>query len=396
MSGAEGSSHQKLRLAGLAAFGAMASMRCGDPMLTTLSDEFNQPLGNVSLVVSGFAISYGTMQLLYGPLGDRFGKLRVISIAAAGCAVASILAAASLSFNMLVVARVLMGAAAAGIIPLSMAWVGDNFEYAERQQTLSRLLSATVGGMIAGQWIGAWLTAAASWHFVFAVLAVLFGAASLRLWRPAIEPPRSRPVSAISSARTMVWLLGISKVRWVLSAATVEGMAMFGVLAFVPSILVENYGLTTAYAGIVIAFFGIGGLIYSRVAGRLIGRLGERGLALAGGSLAGVAILTLSWAGSWIATIPACLGAGAGFYMLHTTLQTQATQMAPEQRGMAVAWFACLLFIGQSIGVTLMGVAMGHGLVRPALTASAVILAILGTIVSLSVAPRTNPSTPKS
>ncbi|WP_341702829.1 MFS transporter [Ferrovibrio sp.] len=375
----------------MAAFGAMAAMRCGDSMLTTLAAEFNRPLSEASHVVSGFAISYGVMQLLYGPLGDRFGKLRVISLATAGCAIASVLAALSYSFDMLVAMRVFMGAAAAGVIPLSMAWVGDNFDYAERQKTLSRLLSATVGGMIAGQWLGGWLTEAVGWHFVFAVLAVLFAVASWTLWRPAADLAHQVSIPAGSSARTMLRLLGLPRVRWVLSAACIEGLAMFGVLAFVPSILVERYGLTVAVAGAVISLFGVGGFLYSRVAGPLIRVLGESGLAVCGGTLVAGSLLTLAWAGNWIATLPACLVAGAGFYMLHTTLQTQATQMAPEQRGMAVAWFACLLFIGQSAGVALMAGAVGLGLTVQALMVSAVILAALGVIVSFSVSIKSNP-----
>ena len=47
---------------------------------------------------------------------------------------------------------------------------------------------------------------------------------------------------------------------------------------------------------------------------------------------------------------------GMGFYMLHNTLQTNATQMAPERRGTAVSQFAASLFIGQSVGVAIAGI----------------------------------------
>ena len=53
----------------------------------------------------------------------------------------------------------------------------------------------------------------------------------------------------------------------------------------------------------------------------------------------------------------ACLTAGLGFYMLHNTLQVNATQMAPAQRGSSIALFAASLFIGQSTGVALAGFA---------------------------------------
>ncbi|HQZ46612.1 MAG TPA: hypothetical protein PK042_10865, partial [Usitatibacteraceae bacterium] len=44
-----------------------------------------------------------------------------------------------------------------------------------------------------------------------------------------------------------------------------------------------------------------------------------------------------------------------GFYMLHNTLQTNATQMAPTRRGTAVALFAGIFFLGQSGGVAVAG-----------------------------------------
>ncbi len=46
---------------------------------------------------------------------------------------------------------------------------------------------------------------------------------------------------------------------------------------------------------------------------------------------------------------------GLGFYMMHSTLQTQATELAPETRGTAVSLFAFNLFIGQGIGAAAFG-----------------------------------------
>jgi len=72
---------------GLAGFASMVSMRMCDPMLVVLGQEFQVTTGEASRVVSAFAVAYGVLQLIYGPLGDRFGKLRVISLAVLACAV---------------------------------------------------------------------------------------------------------------------------------------------------------------------------------------------------------------------------------------------------------------------------------------------------------------------
>ena len=55
---------------------------------------------------------------------------------------------------------------------------------------------------------------------------------------------------------------------------------------------------------------------------------------------------------SWHPAIVVSLLAGLGYYMLHNTLQTQATQMATEARGVALAWFASILWLGQGLGIS--------------------------------------------
>lgn len=378
--------HRDLRLVGVAAFSAMAAMRCADPMLRTLGHEFERSIGDVSAVVSAFAISYGVCQLAYGPLGDHIGKLRVIALATAGGGIASGLAALAWSLDALVLARALMGATAAGIVPMAMAWIGDSIGYAQRQETLARLLGATLSGMIAGQCLGAWLIEAFGWRVVFAGLAITFLAAAWPLWCAARQRRQvTLPKGSGANVRGTISLLAQSHVRWVLAVAATEGALMFGVLAFAPSFMAQRHGLGTAAAGAAIAMFGVGGLLYSRLAKRLLGRLGERGLAAGGGVLVGASLLALAWSGHWVAVLPACLLAGAGFYMLHATLQTQATQMAAERRGTSVAWFACVLFLGQSVGILVMSLAVDQGLAAHAISASGIGLMVLGTIVARGV-----------
>jgi predicted MFS family arabinose efflux permease len=141
------------------------------------------------------------------------------------------------------------------------------------------------------------------------------------------------------------------------------------------------------------ALFGVGGFMYSRLARRLLGRFGERGLAAGGGVVVGASLLVLAATGHWLAALPACLLAGTGFYMLHSTLQTQATQMAPARRGTAVASFACVLFLGQSAGILAMSVAVDRGAASHAIAACGLGLIALGMTVARGVAARA-PATP--
>lgn len=377
---------QGLWLIGLAAFSAMASMRVCDPMLVALSAEFQVSVGEASRVVSAFAVAYGCLQLFYGPLGDRLGKLRVINTAALACAIFSAVTAMASDFHGLVVARALMGASAAGIIPLCMAWLGDQVSYERRQETLAKLMSATVTGMMAGQWFGGWAAESLGWRSAFVALSCTFATASALLWLRMGGQRQAVPMAAEGSywqqALSGLALLRVARVRWVLTVTGIEGALAFGTLAFVPSQLVQHFGLSASLAGALMALYGIGGLGYSQLAGRWLGWFGERGLARLGSALVGAGLLLLAWTQHVAFAAVGCMAAGLGFYMLHNTLQTQATQMAPQARGSAVTLFACMLFFGQSTGVLLTAQTVDHGGLDWAYTACAVGIVVLGQVIA--------------
>lgn len=386
-----------LWLISLAAFCSMASMRICDPMLLTLSQDFDVSVGEASRVVSAFAVAYGCLQLFYGPLGDRVGKLRVVNAAVLACAVFSLLTALASDFEWLVVARALMGASAAGIIPLSMAWVGDQVRYERRQETLARLMSATVTGMMAGQWFGGWAAQSLGWRSAFAVLSALFALTALLLLVRMAPQRRAQPVQTEGSywqqALSGLTLLRLPRVRWVLTVTALEGALAFGTLAFVPSLLEKQLGLSATMAGALMVLYGIGGLLYSQMARRWLAWLGERGLARTGGALVAVGLLLLAWSDHVAPAALGCLLAGLGFYMLHNTLQTQATQMAPHARGSAVTLFAGMLFFGQSAGVLLAAQTVDRGGLAQAYGLAAAGMLALGLHVAGRVsAPRTTQS----
>lgn len=379
---------QHLTLLGLAGFASMASMRICDPMLVVLGQEFQVSTGDASAVVSVFAVVYGVLQLFYGPLGERFGKLRVVSLAVSACALFSAITALSVNLPMLVIMRGFMGAAAAGIIPLSMAWVGDQVPYERRQEILAKLMSATVLGMMSGLWFGGFAADTVGWRSAFVLLAAMFGVAAVlllrRLRQQAKRQAQSVPVAAPglwAAFRLTGQLLGTPRVRWILTVTAAEGALVFGAMAFMPTHLHQQFGLSVVAAGSVMMLYGVGGLLYSQMARRWLAWLGERGLVRTGAALVVVGLLVLAWgSGVWLGML-ACLMTGLGFYMLHNTLQVQATQMAPAARGSAVTLFACSLFFGQSTGVLLMAQSVDLGWLAYAFTAAAVGVSGLGVLV---------------
>jgi predicted MFS family arabinose efflux permease len=166
----------------LAAFASGLSMRVNDALLPKLVSEFGVTLGTAAQVISLFATAYGLAQLFFGPVGDRFGKYRVIGWAAAACAITAAACALAPGFDALRVARVLAGATAAAVIPLSMAWIGDVVPYEQRQPVLARFLIGQIVGLTTGVWLGGFAADHLSWRAPYVLIAVLYAMTSAALW----------------------------------------------------------------------------------------------------------------------------------------------------------------------------------------------------------------------
>ena len=118
--------------------------------------------------------------------------------------------------------------------------------------------------------------------------------------------------------------------------------------------------LTILIFGAVVALVGLGGVFYMVLARHVIHRLGEHGMALTGGLAMALAMLVAAWSASWQLTAAFMLMGGFCFFMLHNTIQTLATQMAPNSRGLGVSIFASALFLGQALGVLFASLLIPH------------------------------------
>ncbi|MEP7299740.1 MAG: MFS transporter, partial [Burkholderiales bacterium] len=201
-----------------------------------------------------------------------------------------------------------------------------------------------------------------SWRMPFFGIGVFFVAISLALF--AIDrrlPAHARVLNRVEGHAVRRMINEFSQVlakpwaRVVLLTVFLEGAFLYGAFAFIATHLHEHFGLSLGTAGSTLMVFGFGGLLFALASATLVRRLGEVGLTLYGGVLLGASLLAIGTAPAWWWAIPACFVAGLGFYMLHNTLQINATQMAPERRGAAVSAFASSFFLGQAFGVALDG-----------------------------------------
>ena len=150
--------------------------------------------------------------------------------------------------------------------------------------------------------------------------------------------------------------------RVVLLIVFLEGSMLYGPFAFLATHLHLHTGVSLSGAGGLVTLYALGGMLFAIASRRLVAWMGEAGLARGGGALMLAGLMLAAFSPVWWTAPLACTAAGLGFYMFHNTLQTNATQMAPTRRGTAVALFASLFFLGQSLGVALAGrIAEGVG-----------------------------------
>jgi predicted MFS family arabinose efflux permease len=344
-----------LPLLALAGFAAGGGMRLMDPLLPLLAADFGVGVAAIAPVVAGFTLAYGAGQLVTGPLGDRYGKVRVASIALVLYGVGLAASAAAWDLSSMVVLRTATGLVAGAVIPLAIAWIGDAVPYEERQATIGRFLTGMVMAQLLVGPVSGVMAEIAGWRASFLVLAVLALVVGVLLLRRAVPEPRASTVRGLGLSQYGV-LLRAPAGRRLMGAAALDGAALFGgAFPFVGAYLIEVFSLSPGQAGLVVAGFGIGAFIYTRLAKRLVARLGEQGLVGAGGAILAVALAGLAAAPAWWVVALLQVPTGMAFYMFHGVLQARATEALPESRATAVSAFAMALFLGQSLGALAFG-----------------------------------------
>ena len=364
---AEGRTRRLILLLGLSCFAGALSSRVTDPFVVSISTEFRTSPESVALLATAFAVPFALVQPVLGPLGDALGKRRVIRWALCLLAVFALLAPLAPDLPTLAVLRGLTGAAAGGVMPLSLATVGDAVPMRERQVALSRLVVFAIAGQVGGGALAGVLAPYLGWRGVLGLCAaVALAAAALMvlLARRAagpVEPTRRfDPVGAIRRYRA---ILKLPAARLLYASVLAEGLFVFGAFPYFAPVL-EARGLAapghgTFEAGLAVAAFGCGGFVFAALARPLLASIGQSGMVALGGALAALAMLGLAAAPFAALFVAAGLVLGLGFYMVHNTIQTRVTEVAPEARGSAVALHAFHFYVGQSLGPVAVGVASG-------------------------------------
>lgn len=317
------------------------------PLLLTIAADFGVSLAGAAAVASLYYLLYGLSQPVWGLCSDRFGRVRTMRTTLGAACLFGVLSSLAPTLELLVGARALTGACIAAAVPSALVYVGDVVPFARRQGVLTDLNAASALGITSAIGLGGVLAATAGWRVAFLLPALLAGVLSLVL-RRLPEPPRHADHQGG---------LGVAlRARWgrrVLLLALVEGAALLGLLTYLAP-AVESRGASPTQAGGLVALYGVGLLLTSRVVKRLAGRVRPPAF-LAAGSTALVlaySAVALSQAPGLVAA--AALLVGAGWAAMHSTMQAWATEVVPQARATIVSLFAAALFVGSGVATALL------------------------------------------
>lgn len=370
------------------AFASGFGMRVIDPLILPIAQVFSVTPATAALLTTAYALPYALAQPFLGPLGDRFGKVRCMQVCVAAMALALVLGVVAASFQLLLLTRLLAGVFAGGIIPLVLAGLGDAYGLQERQVAMGRMLVAIISGQMLGSALTGLANDAFGWRASLG-LAALVATAACALTVVALARGAGATASAPTQTRSFASLYAEvfrnPKAMWLYGAVICEGALVFCLFPYTGQLLVERAGSSAAaapaQAGLVLGAFGIGGILYGLAVRRIIGALGVRRMCTVGSiAVAAVYVLLLVLPLWWLHAL-AMVVCGTGYYMLHNSLQIEATELAPGARGSAVALFACGFFVGIGLGPPLFGALLHAAGFTGALLGVALGLALLGQVV---------------
>ena len=302
------------------------------PLLLSIAADFEVRLGADAAVASWYFLLYGLSQPLWGLLSDRLGRVRLMRLTLALAAAAGLLS----------VARAVTGACMAAVVPTGLVYVGDAVPFARRQSTLTDLNAATALGITGATALGGVLAAAVSWRTAL-LLPALSAAVLVVVLRRLPEPPRNPlPQGGVGTVLRHRWGLTV------LALALVEGSALLGLLAYLAPAL-ESTGSSPTAAGAVVALYGVGLLLASRVVKRLAGRTAPAAFLAAGAAGLVVAYGSVALSQEAVVVGPASLLVGAAWASMHSTMQAWATEVVPQARAVMVSLFAGVLFVGSGV-----------------------------------------------
>jgi MFS family permease len=334
---------QRTRRAALYAGGFLGPF--GGGMVTVLvpelRDAFGVPTATVSLALTAYLVPFAALQLVSGTLGERVGRVRATRAAFAVYALASLTAAATGAFAVFLAARAVQCAANAFTTPLVLAALADDTPDAHLGQAMGTFAAVQTAGVVGAPLIGG-LAGAADYRLAFVCAAVVAFVLVL------VTVPERRAAAARQAGVRLSDAL-TPRTRWTAAAAFLAYFAITGVGVVVALRAGDAFGLGPTARGLLLAGFGVAGVVAGRPAGDAADRAGAVRVALAG-TLPCCALLPLLGLAPGAATLAVVwLAAGVCSSLLWAGMNVLTVGAAPRNRGGAVSIIGAFKFAGNAV-----------------------------------------------
>ena len=297
----------------------------------------------VAAAITAYMVPFAVLQLFSGTVAERLGPRRVVRAGYIGFGAAALGCALAPEIWSFLAARAVMGASNAFLSPILLAALSEVVAPAVLGRTVGTFAAAQTAGLTFAPILGGVL-GEINWRFAFVLVAVVSGILALpRQTLGAAERPS--PDAPSASLRALLN-------RWIALLATQAALGYLGFTAIgfvLVLVAAEEFALGSSARGLLVAGYGIGGILFGRYAGSVVDRIGRPSAAFAGAvaCTAGVAGLIFApnvWA---FALVYFAIGCAATF--VWAGLNTIAVESFPENRAGATSAYSAFKFAGVAI-----------------------------------------------
>jgi MFS transporter, DHA1 family, multidrug resistance protein len=361
------------------------------PAMPEMGRDLSADVGPIELTVSGFLIGFSLGQLVWGPLGDRYGRrlpvaagLLLFVIGSAGCGLSS-------TVGWMIFWRIVQALGACCGVVLARAMVRDLYEGPKSAQMLSTLMTIMAIAPLLGPIVGGQILGFAGWRAIFGAL-VLVGLATLAAL---FTIPETLAVDRRSKDSITASLVGYGRLlanRRLVALALSGGFFYAGIYAYIagtPFAYITYYHVPAGFYGLLFAI-GIVGIMAANMANaNLVTKLGSKRL-LRLGALAGAAsgilllVTTLTeWGGLWGLVVPLFLFVSCSGLIVANSIG-MALRDFPRQAGAVSALVGAVHYGCGIVGSFIVGT-FADG--TPRAMALAILVAGIGSFLSVVLVP---------
>ncbi|QEN07091.1 MFS transporter [Oceanispirochaeta crateris] len=372
----------------LLTLGMLAFLTNGDnyaaaPLLLRISQDLGLELQQAALSVTAYMLSFGLFTLFFGPLSDRFGKVKIIRIAALGTALFSIFGGFAYNLPTLIVFRAFNGAFGAGIFPVTLALVGQSYGDEERQGAIGKVMGLMFLGGATATALGGIISFFGSWRMVY----IIYGIGELIIAAVIFKTLEvdEKVVNKLSFLKAYKAPLSNYRFMRIVIVMFFVGFTVFGSFTYSGKLLQNLTGFTVLQVGMILSFFGLGTVLGGRIAPKAKSLL-KHGFLVTAGILGFSALHILSAMSNVYLLCIALFGFGMAFIFLQSTLISTAQAKLPKMRGTAMSLASFNMFVGGAIGTAVNGKILAVSGINSIFFYASFIILVVGLVAAVFIA----------